>query len=497
MFYRKLIKFCLILSLVGVIAASFADSADLRKEPQIEWRLSQYWPHSMEKSLWTELAEHFQLNHDLDRRSVQYEINYLRHHQDYINELTHNAKPYLYYIYSQTLRHDMPAEIALVPMVESDYDPFGVSRTGATGLWQMMPGTASGLGIKIDWWYDGRRNVIQSTSAALKHLQYLHTYFGNWLLALAAYDCGDGTVRAAIRYNKRHHRPTDFWDLPLPKETKYYVPKILALAAIIEKPNHYGLRLKNIPNRPYFDGIKMKGQIEMSRIAKLSHTSIKVVRELNPAFRRWATSPSGSYWLLLPADKANLFQRALNQTDHQHNVKWIHHVVVQGDTLGNLANQYHTTVALLERINQLKGSLIRVGQHLLIPRSYKGKVPEIKKQMGRIAEDKIPGPKRLTHTVKSKENLWTIAARYKVKPSQIRYWNNLAYHDKLKPKQQLVIWKKHKNHEHKAIIHTVRQGESLSKIADHYHIPIHKLIVWNHLQDPQYLRIGEKLKIYL
>ena len=554
-----LIKACLIVSLVGLFAVSFADSTDITKKPQVEWRLSQYWPHTHKTSLWPTLSNHFQLNHQLKQPAVQHQIQFLEHRQDYINELTENAKPYLYYIYSQTRLHNMPAEIALIPMIESDYDPFGISRTGATGLWQMMPGTASGLGLQIDWWYDGRRNIIRSTNAALKHLEYLHAYFGSWLLALAAYDSGDGTVRAAIRYNKRLHRPTDFWHLPLPTETKLYVPKLLGLAAVIANSNHYGLHLHEIANRPYFDGIKVKGQIELSKIAKLANTSINMIRKLNPAFRRWATAPTGSYWLLLPVDKASIFQQALSNIKKQQEITWTHHRVTQGDTLSKLASEYHTETYILQRINHLNNSIITIGQELLIPQSFHGKISDSSKQTERIAEDKIPGPKRIVHMVKPEENLWTIAARYNVKPAQIRYWNHLGFHQAIKPDQKITIWKKrhltqttyqvyvvqqgdslsrigdryqttahaimqlnnlqstvlqigekikipypniakkHYNgpHDRKEIMYTVRPGQSLSVIANYYHVSAQDIVAWNHLESEKYLHVGEKLKIYL
>ena len=325
--YRILINICLTLGLVGLLTAYAATS----NQPKIEWHLSQYWPHSPDTNLWNELANHFTLDHYVDKPQVQHQINFLRRRQDYINELTNNAKPYLYFVYSQTQTHNMPVEIALVPMIESDYDPFGVSSTGATGLWQMMPGTASGLGLKIDWWHDGRRDVVASTNAALEHLRYLHSYFGNWLLALAAYNCGDGTVRAAIRYNKRHHLPTDFWHLRLPVQTKLYVPKLLALAAVVADRNHYNLHLAEIPNHPYFAGVKMEGQLELSRVAKLSNTSKKAIRKLNPTFRRWATIPIGKYWLLIPADKLRTFEKNLRGAEHKTtSVAWEHHRVRDG-----------------------------------------------------------------------------------------------------------------------------------------------------------------------
>lgn len=505
--YRILIYISLILGIVSLISTFPADS----DEPVIEWQLTPYWPHTRHTNIWPELSEHFKLDHSVRQAAVKKQIRFLSQHQDYMSELTTNATPFIYYVYSQTRKHNMPAEIALIPMVESDYDPFGISRTGATGLWQMMPGTASGLGLKIDWWYDGRRNIIRSTQAALAHLRYLHAYFGDWLLALAAYDCGDGTVRAAIRHNKQRGLPTDFWHLQLPKETKRYVPKLLALAAIIADRKHHGLSLKAIPNSPFFAAIQMEGQIEMSRIAKLANTSVKLIRKLNPAFRRWATAPSGNYWLLLPEKSAIIFRNNLDKLENS--TASLHHYKVQsGDTLSRLAHLSHTTVKSIKSANHLNSDMLHIDQTLLIPNaSIHGNLLGMKKQNSKIAEDKVPGPKRFTHTVKSHENLNSIAHHYHIKPEQIRYWNQLSYHSKLKPKQQLIIWKKqtrnknrfqkhktyHGKRDNQLVIHIVAPGQSLSTIAHYYRVSSHKIIAWNHLNDKKYLQVGEKLKIYL
>lgn len=490
----RFISISLILGLTTLLAACPGSDQPRKQQAHIEWRLSDYLPAPLHRSLWPVISADFHLKKDIQKPAVQKEIEHLAKHQIYINELTHNARPYLYYIFKQTQKRHLPAELALLPMVESDYDPFAYSKRGATGLWQMMPGTGSGFGLRINWWYDGRRDIIASTNAALKYLTYLHSYFGNWLLAIAAYDSGEGTVREAIRYNKRHHRPTDFWSLPLPEETKHYVPKLLAFAAIIRNPKHYGLHLNAIPNHPYFTAIKMHGQIDLNRVAKLADANPKMIRKLNPGFRRWATNPKGQYWLLIPDSKINLFTAHLDQSQHQK-ITWLHHRVKKGESLSELAGYYHTTVATLKRVNHLKGSMIQIRQELLIPRSYHGHFAKnIKKQKGSIAEDRLPGPKRFVHTVKPKDTLWTVAARYHIKPGQIRYWNHLGYHAKLQPKQQLVIWKKEHHYKTGAHAYTVRSGDSLSRIASHFHISIHSIKTLNHLHS-NVLQIGQKINV--
>jgi len=546
----RLILITLILGLTTILAACPSST---------QWHLSDYVPTTMHRSIWPAMAADFRLKNDFQTPAVQKAIARFSKHQAYINELTQNAKPYIYYIFEQTQKRNMPAELALLPMIESDYNPFVYSKTGATGLWQMMPGTASGFGLRIDWWYDGRRDIVASTNAALKYLAYLHSYFGNWLLAIAAYDSGEGTVRAAIRYNRRHNKPTDYWSLPLPLETKRYVPKLLALAAIIYDQNHSGLHLNDIPNHPYFTAVNMHGQIDLNRVANLAKTNVDTVRKLNPGFRRWATIPNAQYALLIPKQNANFLAKNIDQTK-EHQVTWLHHHVKRGESLSILAKTYHTTIATLQRANNIKGNMIHVGQELLIPKSFRGQFNnKIKKQKGSIAEDRLPGPQRFIHTVKSRETLWNIASRYRIKANQIRYWNHLGYHAKLKPNQKLIIWKK-KNHYktgshlyavksgdnlsvigkrfhvsvsaiktlnqlrsnllhigqklnipypdirekhytgssgNKLLIHTVRPGQSLYTIARYYKVSTQNLINWNHLQQEKYLRLGERLKVYL
>lgn len=270
-----------------------------------------YQPHY--QNLWDVLPQYFQLNRNLSQPNVRNEINFLKKHPSYINELSHNTYPYLFYVFSEVQQKGLPAEIALIPMIESDYDPFRVSAKGAAGLWQMMPQTASALKLTINSWYDGRRNILASTNAALTQLKYLHHDFGDWLLAFAAYNCGDGKVHAAISYNQRHHRPTDFWSLPLPQETKQYVPKLLALAAVIAQQHHYGLPLHRIPNHPYFVAISVVGQLRLNQLAQLADTDSNTLRILNPGFSVWNDIPNGNYWILLPSNKLTTFHNNIKK----------------------------------------------------------------------------------------------------------------------------------------------------------------------------------------
>jgi membrane-bound lytic murein transglycosylase D len=451
-----------------------------------------------QSGLWNAMASRFRLLPDSYPFILQRDIRSFSRNPYYINELINNAGPYIYYIYQQTYKRHMPSEIALIPMIESAYDPFEYSSAGATGLWQMMPGTASGFGLTINWWYDGRRDIVASTKAALDYLSYLHNFFNNnWLLAIAAYDAGEGTVQAAIRHNRRLGKPTDYWSLSLPRETENYVPKILALAAIIANPTHYGLTLPSIPNHPYFAIIPMNSQIDLNQAAKLAGVDKGVIRELNPGFRRWATLPDEPYDFLLPIDKAQGFVDALSQIPPTDRVTWRHHKVISSETLSGIANHYHTRVAILKQVNDLRSSRIHIGQSLLVPLTVNGNFNhiDINLQHGAIAEDDLPGPRHVIHTVIPVDNLWTIAAHFGVTVSELRYWNKLGYREKLHVGEKLNIWLPPKTSP--AIRYdnyVVKSGDSLSMIAHRYHTKVSMIRHANKMRNNR-IRIGQTLSI--
>ena len=262
----------------------------------------------------------------------------------------------------------MPAELALVPMIESGYDPFAYSSKGATGIWQMMPTTAASFGLTMDWWYDARRDTIASTQYALNYLNQLHTDFHDWLLAMAAYDAGQGAIEQAIQYNQNLGKATDFWSLPLAYETKSYVPKLLALAAIIANPDAYHVQLPAIADASYFSVIPLPSQITLTQAAQLADVSESVIQQLNPGLRRWATESGQAYDLLIPMSSAKDFKEHMKVLFGHEQVTWTYHEVRVGDTLQNIAENYHTTVNVLQKANGLKSEeSVSVGEGILVP----------------------------------------------------------------------------------------------------------------------------------
>jgi membrane-bound lytic murein transglycosylase D len=449
---------------------------------------------STRHSTWNMMSERFVFKKDETQPLVKEKTKWYMKHPQYITLLTKNAKPYVFYIYQQTEKRKMPAEIALMPMVESNYNPFLFSPQGATGLWQIMPGTASGFHLKINWWQDQRRDTVASTNAALNYLSYLHRFFhGNWLLAMAAYNAGEGTVQQAIRHNKRLHLPTDYWHLALPAETKGYVPKMLALANIIDHAKQFDVKLSPVAYQNYFSATTIKGQYDLSYLAKRAGISIQELRLLNPAFRRFSTGPDFNDNFLIPETKLKPFQLALKNDANNH-VTWNHHRVQPGDTLSALAHRYDTTSRIIKRINHLHSDTLSLKQNLLIPKSHNNDIHAPRSLSRHIAEDSLPGPQRIIHTVKANENLWTIAKQYHIRQRDIRFWNALSYTGALHVNQKLIIWKEKTHYKENYFIHTVRSGDTLSTIAEKFDTNVKLIKLYNNLDNTK-IHVKQKLKI--
>jgi membrane-bound lytic murein transglycosylase D len=252
-------------------------------------------------SIWSTLSSGFKLDHRTNSTQVKAEIRKLQANQQEFFRILKAAGPYIYFIHTQTQLRGLPSEMALIPVIESEFNPNDYSTQGATGLWQLMSGTARGLGIKVISGYDGRRSVPASTRAALAYLNDLGNYFkGNWYLALAAYNAGQGRVDQAIR----RAGSRSFWSLPVPKETKFYVPKLLAVAAMVANPEKYGVELPPINNQPYFVELKLKKVVNLEQMAKSLGVSIDIMRKLNPDYKTGqVVAKNGVYSFLVPVDK--------------------------------------------------------------------------------------------------------------------------------------------------------------------------------------------------
>ncbi|GAB4392901.1 MAG: LysM peptidoglycan-binding domain-containing protein [Gammaproteobacteria bacterium] len=448
-------------------------------------------------NLWDHFRHDARLPDANQQPQVQEAIQrYLKNPQA-LQHVISNATPYMYYIYQEVHKRDMPIEVILQPIVESSYNPFAYSSVGAAGLWQIMPGTASGYDIEQNWWYDGRRDIFASTNAALDHLNYLRHFFdNNLLLALAAYDAGRGKVQYAIKKNKAEGKSTEFWALDLPRETQYYIPRLLALAEIIKHPKKYHFDIPFIAYTPYLAKVKIGSQIDLFQAAKLANISVREIYQLNPGFNRWATAPNGPHTLVLPIEKVDAFQEQLKKIPTYKRVTWEHYRVQKGDSLGLLAHRFNTSVQLLKQINKLSSNTIRINQELLLPTNIKSlsKNQSIKTTLPFLKIPHNRGPKKITYKVKKGDTIARIARHYNLKSSEIRYWNRLKYQSKLEPGTELVLWKPRK-HYRAGNHYKVKSGDSLWKIAQKYHTSVNQLAHKNRIDSHHPLRVGQIIVI--
>lgn len=467
-------------------------------------------------NVWKRLRHNLRMPRHLDKYSVKARLNWYAKHQEYLDRVAERATPYMYYILEQLKKRDMPPELALLPVVESAYQPFAYSPSHASGLWQFIPGTGRIFGLKQNWWYDGRRDIIASTQAALDYLNKLHQEFnGNWLLALAAYNSGELNVTRAIKRNQRAGKSTDFWSLHLPRETRGYVPSLLAVAELVAKPARYGIDLKPIPNQPYFAKVDVGGQLDLALAAKMAGLSMDQIYKLNPAFNRWATAPDGPDYLLVPVDKKDAFQEQLAQLPQKERVRWRRHIIHRGDTLGEIAHKYHISVATIKQVNDIHGHFIRTGHSLIIPSStqpLKHYTLSLDNRRYRGLKRTGSGEKYL-YTVRRGDTLWDIGRHYGVSIRNLCAWNGISSRHYLRPGQKLTLWlaengniapdhttprvaqDDQQTNDDGSITYTVQSGDSLWLIARRFGVTVHDLVAWNDLTPRHYLRPGQELTL--
>jgi membrane-bound lytic murein transglycosylase D len=360
---------------------SAAGLATYHRDKRPEYNISSVNIHEINKlssdsssvaDIWTRIRKGFDFP-AVEQNIIRPYIDEYIKHPVLLKQLLQRGEPYLFHILARLEQNDLPTELALLPVIESAFDPFATSPVGAAGIWQFMPDTAAYVGLNQDWWYDGRRDIIASTEAALDYLGQLHKRFNNdWLLTLAAYNAGSGRVRKAIRQNRDTGKPVDFWRLSLPAETRSYVPKLIALRAIIENPHDYNISLPTLSNTCYFSTVQIRGQIELKVAAQLAGVPLAILKRLNPGYDRSVTPPDSTHTLLFPKTVVDVFLDRLAQLPHDQRVKSIRHRIRRGDNLSTIAQHYRTTVSALRKVNRLKGSKIIAGDFLMVPVGEQG-----------------------------------------------------------------------------------------------------------------------------
>ena len=457
--------------------------------------------------LWVRLRSGLSFHKNHNREVVTRARTWFEGKQSYIERVAGRANLYLHYILTRIEQRGLPSELALIPVIESGYQPFARSPSGAAGLWQFIPSTGKRFGLKQNWWYDGRRDVVAATEAALDYLEYLNTEFdGDWLLAIAAYNAGEGTVRAAVKKNRKANRETHYWSLNLPRETERYIPRLLALAQVVENPGAVGLELPPLSNRAYFSIVALEHQIDLALVSELAGISMDEVYYLNPGFNRWATDPDGPHRVLIPWRNHRRFTTGLEGTSPENLVTWRRHEVLSGETLSEIAAKHHTTVATLQQVNNLTDTLIRAGRSLIVPTSARPLSEYTLSAASRGVIEQPASGEKITYVVRKGDNLWSIARRHDTRVKKIAAWNGISASGVLRPGQKLVIWHETTSKQPSQLIevsatpasqgrYTVRRGDSLWTISRRFGVTVTALRRWNGISEQKYLQPGQQLKV--
>ena len=317
-------------------------------------------------NLWLRIRNGFAMP-NLDNALVREWEQWYSSRPDYVARMVDRSSRVLFHVVEEVERRKMPAEIALLPMIESAYNPQAYSRAHASGMWQFIPSTGKHYGLQQNWWYDGRRDIVAATSAALDYLEKLYGMFGNWELALASYNWGEGAVGRAIARNQARGLPADYESLTMPNETRHYLPKLQAVKNIISDPARFGLSLADIPNESYFAALTTTRHIDVELAARFAEIPVEEFRFLNPAHNKPVINANAAETIVLPKNKVEIFQRNLaNHTEPL--VSWQAYRVKRGERIEKIAAKHGMSVAELRRVNNISArSRIVTGQPILVP----------------------------------------------------------------------------------------------------------------------------------
>lgn len=457
-------------------------------------------------TLWDRMLSLYALP-EIDHPRIDRELNWYLRNPDYLSRVQQRAEPYLYFILNEIEAKNIPGELALLPAVESAFRPDAMSPAQASGLWQFIPPTGKLYGLKQNSWYDGRRDVVESTQAATTFLKELSETFNNdWLLALASYNAGKGNIKNAVDRNVERGQPTDFWSLDLNSETSAYVPRLLAIAKIFANPEKYNVNLHQFANQPYFELVDVKSQIDLGKAAELAQTPLDDFLKLNPGYNRWSTDPNGAQHLLIPVDKADKFKEKLAELPHEERIRWEHHTVGKKETLKSIASKHHTTVEEIASVNHLEDESVAQGKILLIPASNQSQKGEATSLAASASAPQTAAPiqaGKQVYTVKKGDTLSGLAQHFAIDQDDIVSWNKLPKKAALKPGQKLTLKKTSGSitvvstaPAIKQISYTVKPGDTLGQISKKFNVNVTELRKWNNVpRNKADIKPGSKLKI--
>ncbi|MEW5837495.1 MAG: LysM peptidoglycan-binding domain-containing protein [Pseudomonadota bacterium] len=470
--------------------------------------------------LWTRLAQNFTMQ-TVDNERIDAQVFFYQSRTDQLHTITQRAEPYLFFVVEQLRERGMPLELALLPIVESSYKPEATSRSQAAGIWQFIPSTGTHYGLKQNWWYDGRRDIQASTNAALDYLQNLNRMFnGDWALSLAAYNAGEGTVSRAIQKAEAKGEPTDYWSLDLPEETRYYVPRLLALVRIFHDPEANGLTPHPVKDAPMLTSFSFDKPLDLGKVATALNMSEADLYKLNPGFKRGVNGHGQDVVsLLLPHDKAEQLRQQNLESFCVTLAPPRRVTLKKNESLASLAKRYGVGVAEIREINPPLGKTLKRGQTLSIP-SNRMAIGQPSAQIAANEPDdaadplKLPAKERYAvntkriHAVSAGDSLFNVSRKYGVKPADLASWNNLNAKSALKPGQKLTVYCELPENKTTASAgaknaptqdsataktYTVKKGDTLHSIAQRFKISMAQLREWNHLKGGAHLSAGQTL----
>ena len=450
---------------------------------------------------------------DVENKLIDQQARYFAARPDFLDRTFERAEPYLYYVARELETRHMPLELAMLPVIESAFNPYAYSRARAAGIWQFIAPTAKRYEVRVNWWQDGRRDIVDSTRAALDFLQELNTLFdGDWMLAMAAYNCGEQCVQRAVARNRRAHKPVDYFHLKLPRETRGYVPRLLAMARIVANPAQYGLEFAPIANRPYFAQVEIGSQLDLRLAAALIGVTEDELHALNPEFNRWATDPDGPYHVFVPVAAAPEFARLVAALSPAARMPVEHHRMQDGETLAQLARERDLSPATIRRLNGLKDVDFRSGVDIVLPTSSIRPL-----RAGLIIEGETPLPRRhrrRTYVIRRGDTLTSVAERHDLEPEDLARWNGLAPQAHLHAGHRLVMEAQERHARQvtkkprgagaktpaaaaddavpRKLSYTVRRGDALFAISRRFQVSVAQLREWNRLPDES-VRTGQRI----
>lgn len=432
---------------------------------------------------------------DTDHVRIDREIEWLQRNPDYLGRVFGRAQRYLHHIVNEVEARGLPGDLALLPVVESAFNPFAYSSAHASGLWQFIAPTGERYGMRRNYWQDQRRDVLESTRGALEYLQHLNERFnGDWYLAIAAYNYGSGNMQRSINRNLALRRKTDYFSLSMPAETRAYVPKLIALARIVRNPEAYGIYLPPIPDAPYFRVVPTDGPVDLRLMSEIAGVETEELHALNPAWNRWVTDPDGPHRLLVPEVVADNFTAQLLTMDAGARARLAVHPVAAGESVASIAGQYKVPETFIERVNEGKRAALQPGDLLLVPA---GDVSQLRAGLGSDLERRV-------YRVRNGDSLWSISRRHGMTVAQLARLNGISTKAVIRPGQRLQVSGSRGSTQSQPTVaaaskvdYRVKNGDTLSGIARRFAVTVRQLQTWNNMGRSTILRAGQSLTIHV